>query len=510
MTPHEVRDVIGRAKTRGATLSTLGQRLVDLSTRSSLDLSSPLGASLLIAQGYAKAVEVGCSTLQADPGYVALPLALQGDLARQAVLWAELRAGLGAFAFQARWPLLDTVLSATPGARWFGSNSRGVELSAKLESLTNAPAMAGVSVDTFWAMTPSARTSLGRLVSVDLVLTRTYDFSLIGELLVLLTEGAPLLPDVDVLLARVDSVRAATYREAPIRSVRAVIITEGDTLQDLAQKLLGSSDAWPELAQANSLRFPYLSDEPVAQLGDVQGHTVLQAQAVLGSTVLTLVSAAGLYVDQRIRLDNGFDAEVVQITAVDPDQNQAFVSPPLQHTYGTPSVLTVYAPSYDVTGRVLRTGDTILVPVNTGRSGTSLDRNLQTLSAARLYGDDVALSAQGAFLVTEGDLQRTSGLKNLTQALRHRYATPQGSLPYHPQYGCGLDNFLGLTRQPWFDLLVAVEARRTALRDPRIARVTSMTAEAQGDTMSLEFSAITTDEEQFPSTRVTVPLRQVS
>ena len=163
-----------------------------------------------------------------------------------------------------------------------------------------------------------------------------------------------------------------------------------------------------------------------------------------------------------------------------------------------------------MTGRVLRTGDLIMIPVSTARAGHALDRSIRTLSAAGLYGDDVALTTQGRFQILEGDLQMISGLRNLVQALRHRYATPKGSLVQHPQYGCGLDNYLGLMREPWFDMLVSIEARLTALRDPRIAQVTAMTASATGDTMDVEFSAITTDDEQFPSTRVTVPLRRIS
>lgn len=512
MTTVEVRQLIARTRTRGRALAAQAQSLVDLSSRASIDLSTPLGAVLLLGQGYAKAVEAGLSTIMVDAGFLALPLDLQGDVARQATLWAELRAGLGSFAFRARWPLLNEVMSATPGARWYGSNARGVELASQLEALMNAPALAGISVDTFWAITASARTSLGRLASVDLVLTRTYDFSVLSELGVLLEEGAPLQPDVAELLVKVDAVKAQAYREQPIDSVRAITVTEGLTLSAIAERLLGVADAWPMLAQLNSLRFPYISDDLADQLGDVQGQLVLMVQALTGAQSLTLTDVSNLYVDQRVRLDNGFVSEVVRITSIDAAVSRIGVSPPLANTYSVTSVLTVYAPSYDVTGRVLRTGDVVLIPISSNRQAHALDRNTLALtsSASRLYGDDVQLSTQGLFIVQEGDLQRVSGTANLTQALRHRYATPRGSLPHRPGYGCGLEGFLGLSSQPWFNLLVATESRLTALRDPRIAQVSSMTAQLQGDALSVEFNAITSDEEQFPSTRITVPIRKVA
>ena len=246
MTAHDVRQIVGRTRSRGSALAGHAAYLIDLATRSPIDLSGPVGRGAPDRAELREGRRGRALDGHGGPRVPDVVVELQGEMARQAVLWAELRAGLGAFAFQARWPLLDTILSATPGARWFGSNARGVEISSRLESFANAPAMAGIAAGTFWAMTPSARTSMGRLVATDLVLTRDYEYSIFTELAVLLVEGTPLQPNVEVILARLEGVRQDTYREEPVPVVRTMVITDGASVSDLAERVLGSMDRWPQ------------------------------------------------------------------------------------------------------------------------------------------------------------------------------------------------------------------------------------------------------------------------
>lgn len=85
-----------------------------------------------------------------------------------------------------------------------------------------------------------------------------------------------------------------------------------------------------------------------------------------------------------------------------------------------------------------------------------------------------------------GPLALVVGKANLSAALLRRLRTPGGWLPYHPEYGAGLNRHLGRT----LALSGVLELRRdvaTALRmDPRVLRVTSVKARVDADAIYVD------------------------
>lgn len=146
-------------------------------------------------------------------------------------------------------------------------------------------------------------------------------------------------------------------------------------------------------------------------------------------------------------------------------------------------------------GAVIIAGQRIKVPASRPRNAVS--------DPDDVFGRDIALSG-GLLGVTEGgDLDVVADLQNLHQALRHRLATHERELVWHPEYGNPLHGMVGLKASPVNNLLAAAYAERTLRYDPRVDRVEGVTADlgtalASGDTIAIEAEAITVDGRPLP------------
>lgn len=69
------------------------------------------------------------------------------------------------------------------------------------------------------------------------------------------------------------------------------IIQQGDTLTSIAQKELGSVSEWHNLVTINKLRYPYISDNIIDQLGNKKGEFLLSSFANIGDTFLYFSSS---------------------------------------------------------------------------------------------------------------------------------------------------------------------------------------------------------------------------
>jgi hypothetical protein len=500
---------VRKLQRRGRAIAQQTAAIVTLIQKSPADLSSVLGPVLLISQGVARGQVEVLSWVMSDSEFPAQNLDFQGYVAIQTMLWTDLWAALANVSFGARLPSIDSLVAGPPGASAFTPNQRGVAIGVALESLASPAVASGITVAKFWNRTDAGTEALGRLLAMDVMLTRTYDFAPLDEAITVMDELVPIVPDAVALIRAVEATSPG-LQEPAATSASAQTVTKGMDLAGLAMIVLGSADLWRSIAAYNSLRYPYISDDPLDQYGDAQGVSMLADTLGSGGETLVLddaLLASILYPDQRILLDDGAGhQELVTVTQLATGASVPITSP--NQTYPAGSTVTVYPPTYEVTGRVLRTGDIVMVPVqqSSGTSGVVVLRQAGG-DADKLYGTDVEVSAVGRLTITsEGDLAVVSGVPNLSQALRNRYQTEKGSLPYHPQYGFGLEAYLGFRHNSFFNFLAVVEGKQTALRDPRIAKVEDFSAVVEADAITLKFNVVTKSDQQFPASIVT-PVR---
>ena len=442
------------------------------------------------------------------PDFHQMTLDWQGSLLNLSVLWGQLRGTLGSLAFSRRLPTLNAITSTTPEGLRFGSNARGVTLSSWFEALTNMGGVAGVTFHSFWTMTPPARQALGRLVAMDLALQRGYEFDPLTEAEILLRGALPLVPDIDRVMRQIEQKRVPTYRETHAARSRLAVVPDHTSIQAVAQIAMGDAALWRDLVAFNNLRAPYISTDPLDQLGERQGALTLRLSVVAGSRTIQVMEIDQVYPDQRLYFDAEGTAFLRTVTRVDRETFTVALDRPLPVAVPIDTLVWVYSPDYDVLGRVLVPGESILVPVLVAAGVPAHAPDLEGLpNLERIYGSDVLADAWGRLTTEEGDLTVVAGIPNLIQALRHRLEVPRGSVVHRPLYGCGLHDILGRLATPYVEFYALVESRQTLLRDPRIAQVRDLTVTQEMDRLLVNFTGVTKAEETFPSTVIPVRVR---
>lgn len=490
---------------RAAALSQQLDALVRFDQHASVNLLSLSAAVLLLDQSYARALQQAIDALMRDADFPTMPLVLQNVLAEQNMLWGQLFSAVSSVAFQRRLTGFDAFVQSTPADQLTGV-TRANAIAVSLESVASLTTRAGVGINDFWGLTDEARQSIARLVAADLTLGPTLDFQPFTEALHVLTAGAPLVPDVTALLARVAAVRPVVQTARRLPRVLSYIVQHGMTIEDIALKTLGDASRWRELVEFNTLRYPYVAPTRLDTTGDALGVRVLAAPTVIGQSTATFLETVDLMPDQRLRF--AWNGTVQTLTIASLAEDQVTFRESFTAIFPTVAVVTVYAPVYDVVGRVLVPGDTLLVPTDAITEGAELTGLVDepATTPARLYGVDLLVTREH-LQVANGAIQTVSGLDNLKQALLHRFRVPRGTLAYHPEYGTGLHGYLGLKATPYFQFLAQVDARQTVLHDPRIASLTRIETSYDVDTLTIDLTGVTTANEQFPPLEIAVPVR---
>ncbi|ENQ1546129.1 hypothetical protein ACEOHC_003941 [Salmonella enterica] len=127
--------------------------------------------------------------------------------------------------------------------------------------------------------------------------------------------------------------------------------------------------------------------------------------------------------------------------------------------------------------RVILTGQLIRVPAPVG-SG-SFVRKFE--EPGQIYERDILMKNRRLVLDADGDIAVVSGVKNLSQQLRHRINTPTGQLRRHPQYGCRIHELRGKVGGPLAAHLGAEYLKVAIKAEYRIASVRNVTASSEGD-----------------------------
>jgi hypothetical protein len=159
---------------------------------------------------------------------------------------------------------------------------------------------------------------------------------------------------------------------SPTSAVRETTVRVGETIRDIAQRCTGNRGRWHEIALLNDLRSPYVAN--------VRGVNVLGPGDVILCPVSdsTGVEAATINLGDKSTKDTGNQDE--------------FRLGPIQQAYG---------------------------------------RDLRLLSVT--VATDIALTDLD--IGQDGDLSTITGVPNVEQAMKLKFATERGELTVHPRYG---------------------------------------------------------------------------
>lgn len=505
MTEREITTILQLSAKRGDALARHTNVMVSLDQQSVVDLSTLLSSVVVFGQAYATGVITGLASIMKDGGFAQASLSVQEVTVEQVVLWRSIASALGTLAFERRLINFDQLLDQAPAQQFLSPNERGILLGNALEQVLTAASNAGVSFDAFWNITAEVTTAVGRLAGLDLVLT-TADFDVLRELWILL-QGVPVVPSIPVLVEKVNSQQPAMATPRRLPKVLSVTIQQGDTVEALAMRIFGDAAKWTDLVEFNNLRPPYIAEIPGQFLGEMLGERVLAYPTVIGQKTVTLLDVDGVQVDQRLRVVWNRQEQVVTVAGVTQATGVVMTKEAWTRVFPTIATAQLYPATYDVPGKVLTTGDVMLVPTTElGVGSQLLTRDVSASSPARLYGTDIAVGVDGSLSLTNGDLTLAEGVPNLKQAIRHRFLVERGSLVYHPRYGTGIHQYLGHKNAPYFAFLAQVDVHQTLAEDPRLASVEDFAGEIQGDTLKLSVQVMSTSGEAFPPQDIRVPL----
>lgn len=185
------------------------------------------------------------------------------------------------------------------------------------------------------------------------------------------------------------------------------VISQGETLQTIAQKLYHDVSQWRMLANINHLQFPYIVKTPQLKKNNPEHLLTRGDMLLLPGDMRTYQTAEQAKIEES----------------------------------NTP----YYQPSYY---------DTVL--------GTDIELNI---------GTDVPLPEQLGVIEGNGfDLERVTGAENLKQSLINRILTRRGTLLFHPEYGSQLPNMLGKPVNQARLADAANELSRTITTDGRVSK----------------------------------------
>ena len=285
------------------------------------------------------------------------------------------------------------------------------------------------------------------------------------------------------------------------------IVSQGDTLETISRQLLGA-DRVDEIVVLNNLRYPYISDDPYEQYGQPRGTLQLFGPVNAGSNPLLLGNLNSLTVLPldtvffQDRTTGSYEAAAIDsIVAADGDLTIAFQAP-LQNSYTLAAIVTVFVNQQNVITKVLRTGDILYLPV-TVAGVYSLSSQID---ATDVFGTDIMLDT-GGFIVRENqDWATVSEISNVQQAVVNRWKTPVGGLPGEFDYGNRMHELVGESNQPYYHSLALAFAKQSALTDPRVESVNSLSLIAAKDKAFLAGSITAVNSPQSYVVKTSIPM----
>lgn len=258
----------------------------------------------------------------------------------------------------------------------------------------------------------------------------------------------------------------------------------------IAEALTGDGNNWPQIAQYNNLRPPYVTTNPVAVYGSPVAVLTLPITLTAGSTffdlsglpyAINLVYLSGL-------VDGTFQAESLSI--LNYNGTRLLLETPIQYNWptGTLAQFFLFTPL---------SGTTVLLPQQTLYIPSSLIPNSlvgNNVSLVEIFGSDL----QNPLTITNGTLATVSGYATLIQRIQIALQTAVGSYALHPTFGSLLPASVGepviTSTTRWTAIL-----RECLLQLPEIADVTHVQLQPLSNANGLSVTAqiVPTGSTQF-------------
>lgn len=208
------------------------------------------------------------------------------------------------------------------------------------------------------------------------------------------------------------------------------IISQGDTIQAIAQRYLGDMSLWTEIAEFNDLKYPYIVDTVNEKMQNPD-HL-----ATIGDTLL-------------IRVSQDTQAELIANLKRKTEYDQ-------EEIYGL---------------------------------ALGKDLDIMPSSEDKVFDPEI-LGMKGD---PKGAIATVKGLDNLKQALFIRLITPLGSYIGHPEFGSEVHKYIGMKNTEETATLLNLEIERTIRKDSRVNNVVYNNHVISGNTYAASFTVHTLD-----------------
>lgn len=261
------------------------------------------------------------------------------------------------------------------------------------------------------------------------------------------------------------------------------------SLEDMAQKYLGSKDRWYELVTVNNLQPPFVDEKGI--------KINLIANAALNSVIVSTDQKSIIYVGQKLNIgSNRYREETRIIEQIIVNENNTMViylsgnRDLNKYITKEGAYIRVFLPN------TTRRGQFVSIPqeqpgFSAGGTKTPSANVLQRLSAVfRNFGVDISHDESTGDIQIDpnGNFKYAYGLANVRQAVLNAVKTEQGELPFHPDYGVNLalgERFYGTTDEA---LLFGELIRDTIIRDGRFSNVLLAGVASTGTSVSIKLT----------------------
>jgi len=350
------------------------------------------------------------------------------------------------------------------------------------------------------SLTEQAQAAVLVQANADLALEDPADYGFDPEeILNTLVAGSILETDLDFTseLSNIDATESNFMRVESVDTVDTIV---DKSLEEWAYEVLGDESLWQEIAVYNKLRYPFFSDDPLDQFGPEIKSLTLASPVIPTTDTITLVSVDGIGPGYRLWFDDGVTTTERFVESVDTLTNEVVVTEDITTAMATTISISLYNNPDYINGRVLQTGQKLLIP-RLGLASTSIiDREKSTTDVEQLFGIDMGLSKNGFLTVTDtGDIETVSGVGNLLQALQNRLDTPIKSFKNEPEYGNPAFERIGRTQNEATRRATTSDLEEAVLRDYRVTGAQVDQYVVDGDTAEVTMNVDVVGQSQSVS-----------